>query len=78
MARAIQAIARLLPDDRMRVVFRLMATGERRSAIFAAALGLTGSPMRQQQREVKREKDRFWKYVTRHSRIPAIARKALA
>jgi len=40
-------------------------------------LGLDHLPVREQRREVKREKDRLWKYVRRNTRIAAIARRAL-
>jgi len=77
LVHAVRAIDRLLGDDRMRAVFRLVARGERKTAAFAEVLGLDHLPVREQRREVKREKDRLWKYVRRNTRIAAIARRAL-
>jgi DNA-directed RNA polymerase specialized sigma24 family protein len=46
-------------DDTDRQVFELMKDGERRTAVFAAALGLTDKPADEQIAMVKRAKDRI-------------------
>jgi hypothetical protein len=48
-----------------RRVLRLMVDGERRTAVFAAVLGLDGQPAEAQRREVKRAKDRIKKRLER-------------
>ncbi|MBA4192345.1 MAG: hypothetical protein C0467_30610 [Planctomycetaceae bacterium] len=42
-----------------RIVFELMRTGERRTEVFAAALGLGNEPLESQERHIKRLKDRI-------------------
>lgn len=51
--------------DPERRVFELMRTGERGTAAFAAALGITDRPREMQAREVKRVKDRLFKRLQR-------------
>jgi hypothetical protein len=51
------------PDER--AVFELMIEGERRTEVFAASLGLSGLPFPDQQREIKRVKDRIKRRVQR-------------
>lgn len=61
----LAGIAAALPEERDRRVFQLIVEGERRTAVFAAALGLDGHPLPEQRREAKRAKDRVLKRVQR-------------
>jgi hypothetical protein len=60
----IAPLVAALPDVERRVL-DLMRTGERRTEAFAAVLGLGGRPEDEQQREVKRVKDRVKKRLKR-------------
>ncbi len=67
-----EAESRAIPDrvlqglnDAERRVLELMLRRERRTAAFAAALGITDLPVEEQRREVKRVKDRLGKRVQR-------------
>jgi RNA polymerase sigma-70 factor (ECF subfamily) len=48
-----------------RRVLRLMVAGERRNAVYAEAIGVTGLALAEQNREVKKVKDRIMKRLTR-------------
>ena len=62
--RFLRSVAESLsPPDRR--VLELMLAGERRDAVYAEALGLGGLPAGDQQRDVKRAKDRVKKRVLR-------------
>jgi RNA polymerase sigma-70 factor (ECF subfamily) len=61
----LDELARLLPDPTDQQVFKLKAMGERRTEIFAKAIGITHLPFEQQRREVKRAKDRIDKVMER-------------
>ncbi len=52
-------------DDAERRAFELMRAGERRTAVFAAALGLTDRPPAGQADEVKRVKDKIMQRLRR-------------
>ena len=58
-------LVRSLPDPADQQVFQLKAMGERRTEIFAKAMGITHLPIEQQRREVKRAKDRIDKVMER-------------
>ncbi len=75
---ACTRIIALLPDEEMKTVFRLCAEGERRTSIFASALGLSDLGVTEQNLRIKRAKDRMKKYLTRHECIRAIGRAAVA
>jgi hypothetical protein len=53
-----------LPPEEQRVLDLLLA-GERRLRVFSEALGLQGEPLPEQEREVKRAKDRIKKRLRR-------------
>ncbi len=58
-------LARSLPDPTDQQVYKLKAMGERRTDIFAKAMGITHLPIEQQRREVKKAKDRIDKVMER-------------
>lgn len=60
-----QRLMELLPDPTDRRVLELMLDGERRTAAFAAVLGLGHLPAAGRRREVKRVKDRINKVIRR-------------
>jgi RNA polymerase sigma-70 factor (ECF subfamily) len=60
-----QELARLLPDQTDQQIFKLKAAGERRTQVFAEAMGITHLPVEQQRREVKKAKDRIDKVMGR-------------
>ena len=62
----LELIATVLPDERDRHVLTLMADGEREAAVFARILGFDNLPVAEQQRAVKRAKDRIRRRVQRH------------
>lgn len=64
----LAGIAAALPEERDRRVFHLIAEGERRTEVFAAALELDELPLPEQRRAVKRAKDRVLKRVQRQLR----------
>lgn len=64
--RVAAAVALLSADDRG--VLDLMRAGERRTRVFAAALGITGLPAATQAAVVKRIKDRLLKFLQRELR----------
>jgi hypothetical protein len=66
---AVVKICQVLPDARMKVVFRLRAQGEKRTAVYTRALGLGYLAGAQQVRVVKREKDRLDKWLLRHGDV---------
>lgn len=62
----------LKPDEKL--VFRLWLGGERRTEVFAGALGVPESmPVKDQRREVKKVKDRLMKRLGRDGRIEELA-----
>jgi hypothetical protein len=61
-----------LPDRTMRATFSLCASGERSTRVFAMAVGLHNVPSAAQRRQVKREKDRLFKYMRRNKAIQTI------
>jgi RNA polymerase sigma factor (sigma-70 family) len=62
--RLLRAVAEdLTPPERR--VLELMLAGERRTPAYAEALGITGLPPKDQEREVKRVKDRIKKRLER-------------
>jgi RNA polymerase sigma factor (sigma-70 family) len=67
---AILAAVREALSESDRVVFDLMQTGERQTAVFAAAMGLSDRPRQEQEREAKRAKDRIKKRVERAGGAP--------
>lgn len=67
-----EVILALLPDERMREIFRLRSKGDPSWASFAEALGIQGMPPEQQRLEIEREKDRFRKFVRRSSAIQRV------
>lgn len=52
-------------DDAEWEVVQLMMESERRTSVFAPILGLSDRPRAEQEREVKRTKDRLWKRLQR-------------
>lgn len=62
---AVPGIEARLRDERMRVTFRLLMLGERRTEAFAQALGLSDLPPPVRLRIVRREKDRTRRFVRR-------------
>lgn len=70
-------VAHLLPDERMRVVLRLRLQGERRTEVFAVALGLDSLKATEQRRAVKQEKDRLLKHMQRHEEVTRAVQAAL-
>jgi hypothetical protein len=60
------ALEMALADPADRKVLQLMAMGERRTAVFAGAMGLSHLSAEQQRLEVKRAKDRIRKALQRH------------
>ncbi len=67
---AILAAVRETLTEPERQFFDLMLAGERRTARFAAAAGLSNRPPREQAREVKRVKDRIKKRIQRAGGAP--------
>jgi hypothetical protein len=60
----LRSVAEGLTDGERRVL-DLMCAGERRTPVYAEALGLAGLPAEQQERDVKRAKDRIKKRIER-------------
>jgi hypothetical protein len=77
LRQAIAQIQELLPDDRLRKVFALRAGGERRTSVYADALGIELGEAANAAVVVKREKDRLDKHLRRDVRIRRIAGAAL-
>lgn len=61
----LDELARLLPDATDQQIFKLKFMGERRTEVFAEAMGITHLPVEQQRREVKKAKDRIDKIMER-------------
>jgi hypothetical protein len=63
-AAILAGVREALPETDRRA-FDLLCEGERRTAVFAEALGLSGRPREEQERGVKRVKDRLKKRAER-------------
>jgi hypothetical protein len=74
---ACKRIARILPDDKMREIFRLLAEGERSTSAYAAILGVGSRPVPEQRHAVKNAKDKLYKFLRRNRSIRLIAEEAL-
>jgi hypothetical protein len=77
VGRAITEIRERLSDDRLRIVFDLRARGERRTAVYARALGVEAEDSGMLRRSIKREKDRLDKHLQRDPEVRRIAAEAL-
>lgn len=64
-AQTIRSMVRKSLSQREWLVFKLMEKGERRTAVYARALGIECLPREEQARRVKREKDRIRKRLKR-------------
>jgi RNA polymerase sigma-70 factor (ECF subfamily) len=54
-----------VPSERDRQVLKFILAGERSTALFAEALGLTGLQLKEQRRKVKQHRDRLLKVLER-------------
>ena len=55
-------------DDKEKQALELLLAGERSTAVYAAALGISEKPFPEQEREVKKVKDRLKKRLERGGR----------
>ena len=67
-AKLIDGMMALLPSEIDRAVLRLQLDGERGTVKFAEVLGVMDLPYAEQQKHVKRVKDRIGKIINRHKR----------
>jgi hypothetical protein len=68
LAQPVELIRDLLPNDRLRAVFALTATGKRRTSVYGEALGLDADDAANAAAVVKRENDRLDKHLRRDAR----------
>lgn len=73
----VRAIEAALPDDEMRVVFRLWLEEERSSQVHAEALGLNADESGSHLGEVERLRNRLAKFLRRNSEVRKAALRLL-